>query len=180
MRRGTVGRTPFSIFKVRPGQKPGNKEEENPMLEIDPQLKQYFQLDPVTVTAENIKDFAEALGDLNPLYLDVVAARQAGYPDVIAPPMFCMQMRGGRMLPEVPLPSGLTSLHAGQELDFYDEIVAGQTYTITARVAEVYEKTGRSGPMDIIVREATITDATGRTVVAIRERQIVRSPDKKI
>ena len=150
------------------------------MIEIDPQLKQDVQLDPVTVTAEDIKAFAEALGDLNPLYLDVEAARQAGYPDVIAPPMFCMQMRGGRMLPEVPLPSGLTSLHAGQELDFYDEIVAGQTYTITARVAEVYEKTGRSGPMDIIVREAVITDTTGRTVVSIRERQIVRSPDKKI
>jgi acyl dehydratase len=150
------------------------------MIEIDPQLKQDVQLEPVTVTAEDIKAFAEALGDLNPLYLDAEAARQAGYPDVIAPPMFCMQMRGGRMSPEVPLPSGLTSLHAGQELDFYDEIVAGQTYTITARVAEVYEKTGRSGPMDIIVREAAITDATGRTVVTIRERQIVRSPDKKI
>lgn len=180
MRRGTVGRAPFAIFKVRTGQKRDKKEEENPMLEIDPQLKQYVQLDSVTVTAEDIKAFAEALGDLNPLYLDVEAARQAGYPDVIAPPMFCMQMRGGRMLPEVPLPSGLTSLHAGQELDFYGEIVAGQTYTITARVAEVYEKTGRSGPMDIIVREAALTDATGRTVVTIRERQIVRSPDKKI
>ena len=150
------------------------------MIEIDPKLKQDIQLDPVTVTAEDIKAFTEAVGDLNPLYLDVEAARQAGYPDVIAPPMFCMQMRGGRMLPEVPLPSGLTSLHAGQELDFYDEIVAGQTYTITARVAEVYEKTGRSGPMDIIVREAVITDTTGRTVVSVRERQIVRSPNKKI
>ena len=68
MRRGTVGRAPFAIFKVRTGQKRDKKEEENPMLEIDPQLKQYVQLDSVTVTAEDIKAFAEALGDLNPLY----------------------------------------------------------------------------------------------------------------
>ena len=150
------------------------------MLEIDPKAKQGVQLGPVTVTAEDIQSFAEALGDLNPLYTDVAAARAAGYPDIIAPPMFCMRMRGGRLLPEVPLPAGFMSLHAGQEIEFHDEIIAGQTYTITARVADVYEKTGRSGPMEIIVRESTITDAGGRTIVTIRERQIVRSPEKKI
>ena len=84
------------------------------------------------------------------------------------------------MLPEVTLPSGLTSLHAGQEIEFYDEIVAGGRYTITARVADVYEKTGRSGSMDIIVREAVVRDATERTIITIRERQIVRSPEKKL
>ncbi len=150
------------------------------MLEIDPKAKQGVQLGPVTVTAEDIQSFAQALGDLNPLYFDAEAARAGGYPNVIAPPMFCMRMRGGGMLPEVPLPSGLVSLHAGQELEFHAEIVAGQTYTITARVADVYEKTGRSGPMHIIVRESTITDMDGRTIVTIRERQIVRSPEKKI
>ena len=150
------------------------------MLEIDPQAKQGVQLGPVTVTAKDIQSFAEAMGDLNPLYTDVETARAAGYPDVIAPPMFCMRMRGGTMLPEVPLPSGLMSLNAGQELEFHAEIIAGQTYTITSRVADVYEKTGRSGPMEIIVRESTITDAEGRTIVTIRERQIVRSPEKKI
>ena len=149
-------------------------------LEIDPKVKQGVQLGPVTVTAQDIQSFAEAMGDLNPLYTDVETARAAGYPDVIAPPMFCMRMRGGKLLPEVPLPSGFMSLHAGQEIEFHDEILAGQTYTITARVADVYEKTGRSGPMEIIVRESTITDATGRTIVTIRERQIVRSPEKKI
>ena len=34
--------------------------------------------------------------------------------------------------------------------------------------------------MEIIVRESTITNAEGRTIVTIRERQIVRSPEKKI
>jgi acyl dehydratase len=132
------------------------------------------------VTADAIRAFAEAVGDLNPLYLDAEVARQAGYPDVIAPPTFCMQLRGGRMLPEVPLEPGLVGLHAGQEIEFYDEIYAGQTYTATARVAEVYEKTGRSGPLGVIVREVTIKDADGKTVVVVREREMVRSPEKKI
>ena len=92
----------------------------------------------------------------------------------------CGCAAGGSLLPEVALPPGLVSLHAGQELEFHAEIIAGQTYTITARVADVYEKTGRSGPMHIIVRESTITDMEGQTIVTIHERQIVRSPEKKI
>lgn len=145
------------------------------LLTIDPSIERHVQLAPVTVTAEDIRDFAQALGDSNPLYLDRQAARAAGYPDIIAPPMFCMRLRDGKMLPEVPLPPGLMSLHAGQDIEFHGEIVAGRTYRLSARVADVYEKTGRSGPMNIIVRETRITDANGRAVVSIRERQIVRS-----
>ena len=151
------------------------------MLKLDPSLLgKEVALGTFAVTAEDIRAFAEAVGDLNPLYFDAESARQAGYPDVIAPPMFCMQMRGGHLLPEVPLEPGLVGLHAGQELEFYDEIYAGQTYSATARVAEVYEKTGRSGPLEVIVREVTITDSAGKVVVALREREMVRSPEKKI
>ncbi len=150
------------------------------LFTIDSSVERPVQLAPVTVTADDIRDFARAVGDLNPLYLDRQAARAAGYPDVIAPPMFCMRLRGGKMLPEVPLPAGLMSLHAGQEIEFHGEIVAGRTYTLSARVADVYEKTGRSGLMDIIVRETRITDADGRLVASIRERQIVRSAETQL
>ena len=150
------------------------------LFTLAPNVERLVQLSPATVTAGDIRDFTQALGDLNPLYLDRRAARAAGYPDVIAPPMFCMRLRGGKMLPEVPLPAGLMSLHAGQEIEFHGEIVAGRTYTLSARVADVYEKTGRSGPMNIIVRETRITDADGRLVVSIRERQIVRSVETQL
>lgn len=151
------------------------------MIKLDPHLiGQEVPLGTFPVTAESIRTFAQAVGDLNPLYLDREAARQAGYPDVIAPPTFCMHMRGGRMLPEVPLEPGMVSLHAGQELEFYDEIYAGRTYTAVAKVAEVYEKTGRSGPLGVIVREMIIRDAAHQPVVVLRERQMVRSPEKKI
>ncbi len=151
------------------------------MIRLDPDLLgKEIEIGTFTVSAEEIRAFARAVGDLNPLYFEVEYARKAGYPDVIAPPTFCMQLRGGRMLPEVPLEPGVVSLHAGQELEFYDEIYAGQTYTATAKVTSVYEKTGRSGPMGVIVREMEIKDHSGEKVVVLRERQIVRSPEKKI
>jgi len=151
------------------------------MIQLEPGLVgKEFLLGTFNVTAEAIAEFARAVGDVNPLYLDPAAAQQAGYPTVIAPPTFCMHLRGGRLLPEVPLEPGFTSLHAGQEFELYDEIYAGQTYIAVGKLVEVYEKTGRSGPLGVIVREMAIRDAAGKTVIVLRERQMVRSPEKKI
>src|SRR5215470_10587894 len=44
--------------------------------------------EPYEVSRVKIADFAEAIGDPNPLYTDAAAAKAAGYPDVIAPPTF--------------------------------------------------------------------------------------------
>jgi len=151
------------------------------MIQLEPGLiGKEFSFGNFAITAEAIATFAHAVGDLNPLYLDPEAAKQAGYPTVIAPPTFCMHLRGGRMLPEVPLEPGFTSLHAGQEFEFYDEIYAGQTYTAVGKLVEVYEKTGRSGPLGVIVREMVVKDVTGKTVLVLRERQMVRSPDSSV
>jgi len=151
------------------------------MIKVDPDLLgKEFPLGTFAITAQDIRAFVEAVGDLNPLYLDPAVARDAGYPDVIAPPLFCLQLRGERRLPEVELEPGFVSLNGGQDLEFYDDLCAGQAYTATAKLAEVYEKTGRSGPLGVIVREVAIKDADGRTVIFMRERQMVRSPEKKL
>ena len=44
--------------------------------------------EPYEVSRVKIAEFADAIGDDNPLYHDRDAARAAGYPDVIAPPTF--------------------------------------------------------------------------------------------
>jgi len=43
---------------------------------------------PYEVSRVKIAEFADAIGDPNPVYRDPGAARAAGYPDVIAPPTF--------------------------------------------------------------------------------------------
>jgi acyl dehydratase len=48
----------------------------------------YPATEPYEVSRVKIADFAEAIGDRNPLYSDASAAKAAGYPDVIAPPTF--------------------------------------------------------------------------------------------
>ena len=47
---------------------------------------------PVTyaVGREKVREYAHAVGETNPLHLDVEAARAAGHRDVVAPPMFAV------------------------------------------------------------------------------------------
>ena len=42
------------------------------------------------VGREKIKEYARAVGETNPVHLDVEAARAGGYADVVAPPMFAV------------------------------------------------------------------------------------------
>ena len=151
------------------------------MIKLDPELLgKEVSLGEFSVSVEDIREFAEATGDVNPLYVDPQAALQAGYPGVIAPPLFCMKIRGERALPDAQVGPGLVSLNAGQEFEFYDELYAERTYALSVKITDVYEKTGRSGPLGVIVREMLIRDDTGKAVVLMRERRMVRSPEKKI
>jgi acyl dehydratase len=43
---------------------------------------------PYEVSRVKIAEFADAIGDPNPVFRDAAAAQAAGYPDVIAPPTF--------------------------------------------------------------------------------------------
>src|ERR671931_616783 len=42
------------------------------------------------VGREKIREYAAAVGETNPLHLDLDHAREAGYRDLVAPPMFCV------------------------------------------------------------------------------------------
>ncbi len=64
--------------------------------------KAYPAPEAYEVGREKIRDFALAIGDPNPVYVDPVAARAAGHPDVIAPPTF-LTVLGFRFAAEGPL-----------------------------------------------------------------------------
>ena len=51
------------------------------------------------VGREKIREFAAAVGETNPLHLDVETARAAGYDDVVAPPMFAVVYAGPSQTP---------------------------------------------------------------------------------
>ena len=133
---------------------------------------------PVTVERGKIKEFARALGDDNPHYLDDRVGAASEWGDLIAPPTFAVTFRDetadtGAMLRDLGTDISRI-LHGEQEFELFRPLQPGQTYLCRARIVDIYEKSGRSGPMAFVVRETSITDRANEVVAAMRAITVVR------
>ena len=132
--------------------------------------------EPYVVEVEKgaIRRFAEALGDPNPLALDEAAARAAGQAGLVAPPTFAVTLGWSERFRH-SLDLGTRSvLHGEQSFEYARPIVAGDRLTIRSKVADVQERAGASGPMDVIVIEDEGRDEKGGLVFKTRATMILR------
>ena len=132
--------------------------------------------EPAVVEVEKgaIRRFAEALGDPSPLALDEAAARAAGHASLVAPPTFAVTLGFPERFRH-SLDLGTRSmLHGEQAFEYARPIVAGDRLTVKSRVADVQERAGASGPMDILVVEDEGRDEAGALVFRSRATFIVR------
>lgn len=146
------------------------------MVEFDRSvLGKEFCLGTFPVTQEHIREFAEAVGDLNPLYIDEEAAQKGPYQGIIAPPIFYDVFRAEEAtLPDPKVQFGKVSFNAGQRCEFFRPIRPGDTITVKTKIVDVYEKTGRSGPLVFIVRETSYENQRGETVLIVRQSMVRR------
>lgn len=145
------------------------------MLEYDASwVGKEFDRYTYEVTKEEIVAFAESVGDTNPLYTDEAYAKGTPHGGLIAPPTFCVAFRSNAMLPDLKLNYGKRGFDGGKECIFHAPIRPGDTITGVDRIAQVYEKTGRSGSMIFIVRESEFTNQHGETVAVVRQSLIRR------
>ncbi len=122
-----------------------------------------------------IRRFAEAIGDFNPIYYDEEYARASGYPTIIAPPTFPASFHSAADLQEL-LGVGIKSLlHAEQGFDYERPILAGDRIFVSTRVADVLEKPGPSGKMDVAVIEDEGRDEQGNLVFKARRTLVIRA-----
>ena len=121
-----------------------------------------------------IRSFADALGDPNPIYQDEAAARAAGYPALVAPPTFAVALSANDRFRH-SLDLGTRSvLHGEQQVELGRPIVAGDRITVVSRVADVQERAGASGPSDVLVVEDEGRDEKGELVFRTRATLILR------
>jgi acyl dehydratase len=131
----------------------------------------------ITVERGRIKEFARAIGDDNPAYLDDRVGQASEWGDIIAPPTFLTTFRDGADSTAFLKALGTDIsrvLHGEQEFEIHRPIRPGETFTCRSRVVDVYEKTGRSGPMAFVVRETQVTDTTNEIVANVRHITVVR------
>jgi acyl dehydratase len=121
-----------------------------------------------------IRRFVEATGDPNPIYVDEEAARGAGYPGIIAPPTFPAVLAVNERFRHSLDLGTRTLLHGEQQFEYGRPLQAGEHVTVKTRVADVQERAGASGPMDIVVLEGEGHDAQGVLVFRAREVLVLR------
>ena len=107
-----------------------------------------------------IKRFAIAIGDPDPLYCDEAFAASTRYGGVIAPPTFLFEWNHHKhsvLAPEVRKPLFVDLerqprlLRGNNEYEFVRPVRPGDVITTTSRVADVYEKQGRSGQLIFLI-----------------------------
>jgi acyl dehydratase len=126
------------------------------------------------VGREKIREYANAVGETNPVHHDRAAAQAAGYRDVVAPPMFVVVYSAGAMGPAILDPEVginlMLMVHGGQEFIWGEPVCAGDTVTTTGSVKDMYEKDGRK----FYVFESVSTNQDGQETARATWTNIVR------
>jgi len=123
------------------------------------------------VKAEETIPFAMAVGDLNPLYLDEQAAGRSPFGSLLAPPTFPVTLAAGNMDPDLFFELGLnfaSIVHGEQEFEYFRPLKVGEQVTLKGRVADISEKEGKSGTLDVVVLETTGLDPRGEKIFIAR------------
>jgi acyl dehydratase len=149
-------------------------EERNPVPVNTSAVGKQYPPAVYAVGREKVKEYASAVGETNPLHLDVAAARAAGHADVVAPPMFAVvyqqpAVAQGLFDPELGINFAML-VHSGQDFRWARVVVAGEELTTVARVADIQEK----GGMGFYDFELTTQDGGGATVCTGLWKMIVR------
>jgi acyl dehydratase len=126
------------------------------------------------VGREKVREYAHAVGETDPRYLDPEAARAAGFADVVAPPMFAAVYCAPAIWPALIDPEvGIDfarMVHGAQEFTWAEPVVAGDEITTEAELDESSER----GGLQFFVFKTTSTNQRGELVSEGRWTNIVR------
>ncbi|MGA8112567.1 MAG: MaoC family dehydratase N-terminal domain-containing protein [Actinocatenispora sp.] len=150
-------------------------------MPLDPSFvgRSYPPTPPYEVGREKIREFADALGDTNPIYRDVDAARAGGHPDVIAPPTFPMVLTWPASQHIVDDPElGLDFdrvVHGNQRFQHHRPMRAGDRLSCTVTVETIKSVAGN----DLITTRTEVLAENGDPVTTAWSTLVVRGPEEE-
>ncbi len=132
----------------------------------------------LTIDTGRLRFFAKAIGETDPIYLDLAAAEAAGHPNLPAPPTFLFSIELENPDPfEFLADAGVDLrfvLHGEQSFLYHSLAYAGDTLTARSRIADVYSKKG--GALEFIVKETAVTRPDASLVAELTSVIVVRNP----
>jgi acyl dehydratase len=99
------------------------------------------------VGLEKIREYANAIGESSAVHHDREAAQEAGFRDVVAPPMFAVVYSSPAMAPAMFDPDVAMNfaamVHGGQQFEWDEPACSGDEITTTAKCVSIEEKDGK-------------------------------------
>ena len=128
---------------------------------------------PLTVDVElwQLKFFAKAVGETNPVYFDEAAAQRAGHRSILAPPTYAVTLSCA-----VPDPFARCRqlgmdvdniLHSKQGFEYFAPIYARDRITFVSTILDVYEK--GQGRFVFMVEETVAHNQFGELTTRFRQ-----------
>jgi acyl dehydratase len=126
---------------------------------------------PVTLPIEPwwIRAFLEAVEDPSPLWRDEESALTTQWGRVLPPPTAIAALESRfrvRLRPVLELNWGTGSVNAGVQYTLHVPIRMGDQISCCFRIADVYSKVGRTGPLVFVAKEHTMTNQHGEIVAS--------------
>ena len=116
-------------------------------------LQSTFKAGPFRITHEMIQLFNASIDQTNPKF-----AGDGDSEDVIAPPSLPVLLIDDWEPPDLRLEFDGVLYLAGYSVEPYAPIRPGDVLTASVKVTDVYPKTGRSGPMVFLKKEALFSN----------------------
>ncbi|MCM3116897.1 MaoC family dehydratase N-terminal domain-containing protein [Neobacillus sp. MER 74] len=125
-----------------------------------------------------VKRFAEAIGDLYPIYFDEETGRKSKYQSNIAPPTFPMTFDYGDIaglnLPNEGLIHGEQTFHYERPLRVGEEIIC------YSRVKNYFEKKGNFGEMGFLILESFGEDTESGLIFRSTSTVVISEAVRKV
>ncbi len=127
----------------------------------------------VEATRDNIKNFADAVGDANPLWTNEEYAGKSRFGGITAPPTFLYNVNHGSGPalgpPGQPPVMNLALLYAGAELEIFRPIRLGDEFTVKGKSSSITRKQSKSlGAMLFTTGETTYSNQRKEVIGIIR------------
>ncbi|WP_097869066.1 MaoC family dehydratase N-terminal domain-containing protein [Streptomyces sp. rh34] len=130
------------------------------------------------VGREKIREFAEAVGDTHPAYVDAEAARALGHADVIAPPTFVFSITyraAGEVVQDPQLGLDYSRVvHGDQKFSYVRPVRAGDRLTVTSTIEAIKSLAGN----DIVDIRGDVRDEAGELVVTALTKLVARAAEE--
>ncbi len=126
-----------------------------------------FDLSTFTIDEASMVAWAEAVGETDPRFVD------PSHDDFQAHPNFTTHCLSGRVLPEnFPDFGGKGGIDGGKAVEIHQPIRSGDVLRASTTIADIYDKTGRSGTMLFIVQRMSFVNQRDEPVATVDWRMI--------